>query len=352
MTGSDATGPVYMAVAMQLRSLAVNRCANRAAARERMSQSLDRVAERVKGARQWLGPAAKLAVLPEYHLTSYPQQEGIAEWADKAALDPDGPEYARYGRIAQDNGLFLAGNAYETDRHFPGLYFQCCFLVAPNGNVILRYRRLNSMFAPTPHDVWNKYLDIYGLDAVFPVADTEIGRIAAIASEEILYPEIARSFALRGAEVFVHPTSENGSIQQTPKDIAKIARAIENMAYVVSANTGGIDDIDLAPAAADGCSRIVDFRGAVLKVAGWGETTSASAEIDLGGLRRERRKPGMGNLLSRQRLEAFAATYAAPGTHPANSLLNADGSLKAVDRSHFAQNQRRNIDALIEKGLI
>ena len=96
-----------------------------------MAQSLDRFAERVKGARQWLGPAVKLAVLPEYHLTSYPQQEGIAEWADKAALDPGGPEYERYGRIAQDNGLFLAGNAYETDRHFPGLYFHAASWLPP-----------------------------------------------------------------------------------------------------------------------------------------------------------------------------------------------------------------------------
>ena len=38
--------------------------------------------------------------------------------------------------------------------------------------------------------------------------ETEIGRIAAIASEEILYPEIARALALRGAEVFIHSSSE------------------------------------------------------------------------------------------------------------------------------------------------
>ena len=104
---------------------------------------------------------------------------------------------------------------------------------------VLRYRRLLSMFAPSPHDVWDRYLDHYGLEGVFPVADTEIGRLAAIASEEILYPEIARALAFRGAEVFVHSSSEIGSPLGTAKDVAKRARAWENMAYVVSANTAG-----------------------------------------------------------------------------------------------------------------
>src|SRR2546430_2207941 len=77
--------------------------------------------------------------------------------------------------------------------------------------LVLRYRRLLSMFAPSPWDVWDAFLDRYGIDAVFPVATTEIGRLAAIASEEILYPEIARAHAVKGAEILLHSTSEAGS---------------------------------------------------------------------------------------------------------------------------------------------
>ena len=349
---SQVIGPVYQAVALQLTVNSVNRCPDRANARERMNAALAHLAVKVRGTRNWAGPALKLVVLPEYFLTSYPQEETIAGWADKAALEPDGPEYTAMGRIAQDNGVFLAGNAYETDRHFPGLYFQTCFVIDPAGKTILRYRRINSMFAPTPHDVWDKYLDIYGLEGVFPVAKTAIGNLAGIASEEIMYPEIARCFAMRGAEVFFHPTSENGSIQQTFKDVAKLARAIENLAYVVSCNTGGLNDIDLPADAGNGCSRIIDYRGTVLKVAGWGETSNALAEIDLHALRRERRKPGMNNFLSRQRFEAFAGSYATHQIQPANSLLNADGSVKSPDRAHFAEAQRRTIKRLADLGLI
>lgn len=317
-----------------------------------MAKALDHVREKVDGIGNWMGSNAKLIVLPEYLLTSFPQGGGIADWSRKAALDMDGPEYETFGDIAQSNSVYLAGNAYENDPHFPGLYFQTCFIVGPNGDVILRYRRLNSMFSPTPHDVWDKYLDIYGYEAVFPVADTAIGRLAPIASEEILYPEVARCFAMRGAEVFVHSSSEFATPEMTDKDAAKISRAVENIAYVVSCNTAGIHDTDLPDDSSNGGSRVVDYKGRVLKIAGPGENTGGSGEIDLGALRRERRKTGLGNTLSRQRFEAYAESYSSQVIQPANALLNKDGSVKEPDRAHFVQTQKSVINKLAKKGLI
>ncbi|MBS0479991.1 MAG: nitrilase, partial [Proteobacteria bacterium] len=239
----DAPKP-YAALALQLTAQSVEACADRAATSARMLAMIESIGTKLRGAsifiQQYTGSPVLLAVLPEYLLTSYPGRISVSDFAGKAALDVDGPEYAALGRVAQAQNIFLAGNAYERDAHFPGLYFQTSFVVAPSGEVVLRYRRLNSMFAPTPHDVWSKYLDLYGIDGVFPVARTEIGNLAAIASEEILYPEIARAHALRGAEIFVHSSSEIGSPLATPKAIARRARAFENITYIVSANTAGI----------------------------------------------------------------------------------------------------------------
>ena len=351
-TSRSKKDPVFTATALQLATYSLARCPDRESARTRMAATLDHVAEKVRGVRRWLGPSLKLVVLPEYLLTSFPDGGPVAQWADKAALDINGVEYERFGEIAQANKLYLAGNAYETDKHFPGYYFQTSFIVAPSGDVILRYRRLNSMFSPTPHDVWDKYLDIYGLEAVFPVADTEIGRLAPIASEEILYPEVARCFAMRGAEVFVHSSSEFASPAQTRKDAAKICRAAENIAYVISANTGGIRDTDLPPDSSNGGSRIIDYRGKIMRVSGPGESSGASAEIDLAALRRERRKTGLNNPLIRQRFEAYSASYAATTFQPANSLLKKDGSLRVPERKHFEETQRQVIARLAKKGII
>jgi hypothetical protein len=96
----------------------------------------------------------------------------------------------------------------------------------------------------------------------------------------------------------------------------------------------------------------VDFLGEVRAQAGFGESSVACAEIDLAALRRYRRRPGMGNLLSRQRLELFAAVYAGPSVYPANTLLAADGSVTVPERSHFLETQRKVIERLAALGLV
>ncbi len=345
----------YAAVAMQLAARSIERTPDKASARAQMLAMIGEIETKIRSAtifiQQYGGSPVKLAVLPEYLLTSYPGRISIPDFADKAALEVDGPEYEALGAMAQRLKMFIAGNAYEVDANFPGIYFQSSFVVAPSGDVVLRYRRLNSMFAPTPHDVWTKYLDIYGLDGVFPVARTEIGNLAAIASEEILYPEIARAHALRGAEVFVHSSSEIGSPLDTPKDIGKRARAQENMAYVVSANTAGIENTTLPLASADGNSMVVDYKGRVMAESNSGETFTAFADIDLGALRAARRKPAMTNFLARQRLELFAATYGNLSVQKADGLIEVN-EVKTPDRDYFLRTQEETIERMIKEGLI
>lgn len=338
----------YAAVAIQLTARSVEGCVDRAAVSAQVLAHIADVATQIRAScvfiEQFGGAPVRLVVLPEYLFTSYPGRIGVGEFAAKVAFDIDGPEYAALGKVAQDGGLNLAVNAYERDVQFPGLYFQASLIFAPSGDCVLRYRRLNSMFAPTPHDVWTAYLDRYGIDGVFPVARTEIGNLSAIASEEIVYPEIARAHALRGAEVFVHSSSEIGSPNPTHKAIAKRARAFENLAYVVSANTAGITGTALPLASADGNSCVVDWRGAVLSESNSGETFTAFADIDLHALRAARRKPGMTNYLARQRTELFAHN---PQVQPADRLAGVEPT-----RDHFRRAHDEVIARLDREGLI
>ncbi|HBB32725.1 MAG TPA: nitrilase [Cyanobacteria bacterium UBA8803] len=312
-----------------------------------MEQTITRLGQQIAGSIAFIGSDCKLIVLPEYFLTGFPMGESLTLWAQKACLEMADPIYEALGRIAEKHSIFLAGNTYELDPNFPELYFQTCFVLDPTGAIALRYRRLNSMFAPTPHDVWDKYLDCYGWEGVFPVAKTAIGNLAAVASEEILYPEVARCLALRGAEIFLHSTSEVYGNVRSPKEAAKIVRAVENMAYVISANTAGIANISIPAASVDGGSKIVDYRGLVLAETGAGESMAAFAEIDLTALRRYRRRPGLNNLLCRQRLELYADTYAQSSVYPPNTMLD-----RVVDRQHFIQTQRETIEQLVKLGLI
>ena len=312
--------PIYKAMALQTECKAVNRCASRTESRLIMHGSIARIRGQIFSAKAFHGTDLKLVCLPEYFLTGFPAGESARDWKAKAAIDIDGPEYKALGKIAKDAGIYLAGNAYENDPHFPDLYFQSSFIIAPSGDVVLRYRRLISMYAPSPYDVWDEYLKHYTFDDLFPVVETPLGRLAALASEEIRYPEISRIVASRGAEVILHPTSEAASTVMTYKNVAKLARAQENQCYVISANSAGITGTSLAPYSTDARSQIVDDRGIILCEIPGGESITACADIDIAALRYRRTRNGMDNMLARQPMELYAKAFAKLDMHPSGTL--------------------------------
>ncbi|MCY3706010.1 MAG: nitrilase, partial [Gammaproteobacteria bacterium] len=340
----------YTALALQTRVEAVSGLPDVASCRDSIARSLERVAGQVAASRAFIGPHVALVVLPEYFLTGYPMAESAESWRARGCLEPAGREYDALGAIAASNGVFLSGNLYETDAHFPELYFQTSFIANDAGDIVLRYRRLISQFGPTPYEVLDRYLDVYGADSLFPVVETELGRLAAVASEEIVFPEIARALALRGAEVLCHSSSEVASPVLTPKNVAKRARAYENHVYVVSANTAGVSGIDLPNESVDGASQIVDYEGRVLVEAAGGESMAAHTDIDVDALRAYRRRPGMFNVFSRQRLALFRV-YADSEVCAPNSLLD-DGGVVAPARDHFLSMQRQAIAQLLERGIL
>ena len=342
----------YSAMALQTRCDAVNQDTTKEAARARMAATMGRVSSQIGAAKGFLkgfnGYDLKLVVLPEYWLTSFPLGETREQWQAKAAIDMSGPEADAIAAMAAKHGVFLCSNHYENDPHFPDLYFQTNVVYGPNGDVVLRYRRMISLYTPSPYDVWDKYLDAYGADAVFPVAHTEIGSLGTIASEEILYPEIARMVVFKGAEILLHPTSEVGSPALTPKHISKMARAVENIAYVVSANSAGIYGTPVAANATDGMSIVLDWYGRTLAEAGTGETFNANAVLDISALRETRRKTGMTNTLSRLPLSAFKQSYADTRLAPANKTP--DG--KMIERAEVLARQRAVIEAMVNAGIL
>jgi predicted amidohydrolase len=346
-TAQQSAPALFSALALQIRCDAVNQDATPNAARQRMSAAVARMSNHVGASKAFLagfnGVPLRLVVLPEYWMTGFPLGETRTQWMAKAAIAADGPECEMLGAVAQRHGVYLCSNHYETDKHFPDLYFQANVVFGPNGDAALRYRRMISLYTPTPFDVWDRYLDAYGADAIFPIAHTDVGVLGTVASEEILYPEVARATVLKGAEILLHPTSEVGSPQLTSKHISKLARATENMSYVVSANSGGIVGGGVPANSTDGMSVVIDYSGRILAEAGIGETMVANAPLDLASLRAARRRTGQGNMLARLPLAAFAPNYAGERVQP-NAM--ADGNM--LERAQTIERQRAVIERIIK----
>ena len=328
----------YSAFALQTVCDAVNQDEHAEASHDRIKASLDRIGQEIRATAGWtnlfLGLAPRLAVLPEYVLTGFPMREGVQDWRAKAAFEPDSFVHKALADIAAANNLYLAANLYERNEIAPEMYFQANLLFGPDRVLHYRYLRTISITTPSSFDYWDRYVEKVGIENVFPVADTEIGRIGPVASEEILFPEIARALAMNGAEVLAHSTSEVASPSLTPKDIAKRARAIENSVYVVSANTAGIMGTAMPSASADGMSKIISPDGKVLADADTGPSMNAASVIDIGALRAKRARPAMTNLLMRVPGKAFAPIYEAAPTMQPNGL---EGRGRLDDRGWFRE---------------
>lgn len=261
----------------------------------------------------------KLVVLPEFAFQGPSRQNPASVWIARACATIPGPITDVLAEAAVRHGIYVAGNHFEVDPRWPDRYFNSSFLLDPTGAVILRYRRINTASWTSPHDILDAYLDAYGEDGIFPVADTELGRLAIFPCGEVWVPEVARTFTLRGAEVLLHPNNEPAAEKS---DAPKICRAAENMCFLVSCNVAGVagfSDSELG-----GRSVILDYRGERLAFAEGPEATNAcSATIDVAALRAARADTGMGNGLMRTRLEMYRSTYGGTTVYPANQLIDA-----------------------------
>jgi predicted amidohydrolase len=279
----------------------------------------------------------RLAVLPEFPFTGPPHSIAPAEWIDMACDTLPGRATQPLQELAARRKIYIAGNLFERDPRWPGRFFNSCFLIDARGELVLRYRRINTALWPSPHDFLDAYLQEYGVEGLFPVVDTELGRLALVVCGEISVPEVSRAFMMRGAEVLIHPTNEDNSPGQ---EAAKIARPSENMAYLLSANVAGPIGFSLDGSVVGGRSRIVNFRGVTLSYeAGAQETNSVSAMIDIEALRAARRDLGMANNLLRCRWEVYRPLFAAASFYPPNRFLD-------IPMAHSKETQAVSADAL------
>lgn len=313
----------WTATCVQVYSHCVNNLATRADAMAVVNKSADRWLQLVRAGARMGGGGAQLFLFPEFALTGFPLHETAAEWIEKACIEIPGPITARFQAAAQELKCWFGLNAYERDPAWPGRYFNCSFIIGPNGDVLIKYRRVNTVHTGSPHDFMDKYLDKYGIEGTFPVARTELGNLAIMPCGEIMYPEAARMFMFRGAEVLLHPTSDQGLDDRWAWESAKKVRAAENMMYLISCNATGQLGTVVPEGQTMGNSKIIDYNGQVLaKTGGPGESTAASALIDVEALRRLRLQPGAGNRLLRQRLEIYRPLYNATTFYPANQFAD------------------------------
>ena len=285
------------------------------------------------------GPPVRLMLLQEGSFQNMligfkgGDRKSEAAWA----LEFPGPETEALGRKARELNTYLAGNAYMIrDDDFPDRYFNKSFLIDPKGELIYARTKLQvEPFEPeavgtcVPHDVWDRWIEVKGdgdaMKALYPVADTEIGRIGMIICMEAGYPEIARGLALNGAEVLTRQVYHDPYVSNGWWELQNRSFAMNNNAYVVAANLGpqsfGFDGpvYDIG----GGKSMIVDYRSHIMVQREFSAADTFVSEcLDIEALRRYRLQNGFGRWFKDMRMEQFAAVYG-QAIYPKNQYLDA-----------------------------
>ena len=237
----------------------------------------------------------RLIVFPEFAHAA-PVYETREKLIERLALKIPNEHTDRYARKAKDLGVFIqTGTFLEMDDAWPGHVFNTTCLMGPTG-VLAKYRKVHPWL---PWEVHTSPADLCAppsgyRDPLFPVVETEIGKLGCAICYDWLFPEAIRQLALGGAEVLVRVSAymDPWGTQQ-PTDwwtLINRTRAIENFSYVVAANQA-CSLTNYPPFSWPGGSMIVDFDGRVLAQAepGPGERIVVGP-IDLAALRHERQR--------------------------------------------------------------
>jgi predicted amidohydrolase len=284
--------PSYDAVLMQTGHRSVAAAADRRAAISANIRDLLAAAE--PHARR---PLTKLVMFGEFAFTG----AGYRTIPDSlsVALSWPGPELAQLAEFAARHGVYVAAQQIELDPKFPGRVFNTAFLFDAAGNLASRHRKLQCVDLlgtfpdTTPGSIYDRYVAEYGVESLWQVVDTPLGKLAPMIAIENLFPEVAQVYAQQGAEVYLQLSSEGWDPLTGARyawDAARRQHAFETSAYFLTVNEG--DDPALRdPYHAAGLSHAIDPYGRVIGLLRDSHPGVLLARIDLDLLRTARADP-------------------------------------------------------------
>ncbi|WP_454296440.1 nitrilase-related carbon-nitrogen hydrolase [Salana multivorans] len=351
----------YAVVAVSPRTFTVKQPGDGVRNVKRINQFIDTAC--MVGA--WEGAPVRLVVIPEMAIQGMvANTPGNRAREKHFAVTIPGPETDELAKKAVELDAFIAAELYMVaDPDFPDRYFNVAFIIDPRGEIVYqRYKATSDAYEGgmlgnmNPHDVWDEFIAKRGdgsvMDAIFPVARTEIGNIGIAICHEGVYPEVARGLAMNGAEIIIRPTLIEPAVQNGMWELQNRAHAMFNSAYVVAPNLGpeyrddgGVQDLF------GGNSMIVGPRGQILtRQQGWTTGDSfVTTTLDIEALRRARVANGLYNQFKDLRTEQYRAIYDEP-IYPKNQYLDAPPSEGWLAREE--RTRAKNIERLIERGVL
>jgi predicted amidohydrolase len=298
-------------------------------------ENLDHMIDAIDGAKGW-GGDRDILFFHEFPITGYSNRWDRKD-ALRCAIDIPGEETEAIGKKAKEYGCYIVFGSYARDKDWPDHLLSITTVIGPNGQVVDKHWKARNikgvfvgfeLFTTTIHDVLDRYVEMYGRDAVMPVTRTDVGNL--VTSSVQREPELFRAFAMKGGEIFLR-TATGGF---TPEDI--MATSLYNQVYTAVCNNAvSTGNPGFLEAAGDvGGSAIYGPDGKLIDMAQSEHETTVEARIPLGQFRQRKRQPVIHTSLYADIYSAYQERY------PPNlfsSYLPSDGQ----DAARFLRDKAR-----------
>lgn len=225
---------------------------------------------------------ADFILLPELYMAATLPNSGILPV--DVAEDLEGQFVLGLKEAARQHQIYVICGIFEKIESDPKRAYNTTVVIDRQGNLIFSYRKthLYDAFSFKESDTIAPGTEPY------QVISTEFGPIGLMVCYEVRFPEIARQFALKGADILFMPAGwVAGPMKEDHWETLIRARAIENTMFICAADQTGNIFV--------GRSMVVDPMGVMLANAGE-EETLIFADIDLNRVHRVRQKlPSVAN---------------------------------------------------------
>ncbi len=172
-------------------------------------------------------------------------EQPIMGWGDwtreealRVAIEIPGPETEAIGELARKHGCYVTFGTYAVDKDWPGHLLLNGVLIGPDGTVVANHWKTNNSRGFKPgweivttsiYDVLDRYREMYGEDAVLPIARTDIGNISCSITPG--QTDVMRAHAMKGLELRLSSSSGGYNLE----DAAMIS--LHNRLWTVVCNT-------------------------------------------------------------------------------------------------------------------
>jgi N-carbamoylputrescine amidase len=198
---------------------------------------------------------------------------------------PGGATHEFAASLARELGIHVHASLYEADDRVAPLGYNTAILVAPDGALVGRTRKLH---IPITAGYYEDHYFAPG-DTGYPVVDALGTRLALPTCWDEWFPEVARAYSLRGAEVIVYPTAIGSEPDHPDFDTAPlwrqviVANGIANGTFMIVPNRIGAERLPGSDTEITfyGSSFISDPYGRVLVSAPRDQPAVLVADLDL-----------------------------------------------------------------------